>query len=519
MRLALVFLFPFFVFGSVRDELGRMTLEEKVGQLFIAPGCPLHDETHLADWARILADCHIGSVIVKQSGVDGPGRFLNTLQGMAERPLFVVSDSEWGLSMTVEGALVFPRNMTLGAVQDLGLIEAMGAEIGREARRVGIHMNLAPVVDVNSNPLNPIIGMRSFGDDPERVAERGDALIRGMKKAGVMSCAKHFPGHGDTAVDSHYDLPLISRSKESLELVELVPFKSAIAAGVDGVMSAHILLPELDDLPATLSGSVMSGLLRDELGFDGLILTDALNMRALSSSRYSAEEIVLKAHAAGADLLLYGNHVFSDVNVLLRETIPEAYGALLKAYRDGVFSLDRLDGSVLKILEAKERFKGEVAAVSLDKSRKAEALQKKLYQASVTQIGPDFAPLDPDTAYLAIGEGRGEDILFSAFCPCLCSTWNDREDVYEYDRVVISLRGIQAKEKNYGLTEEQLAFFEDLSSKKPVVFCLFGTPYAARLLPQSATILVGFEEEGQDAVLSILAGESKPIGVLPSKLF
>jgi beta-glucosidase-like glycosyl hydrolase len=506
---------PFFVFGETLEEiLGGMTLEEKVGQLFVAPACPLHKESHLEDWKNLLEMFHIGGVLVKQSGAEGPGRFLHVLQEMSDRPLLVVADAEWGLSMSMKDALIFPRNMTLGAIQDLTLIERLGTEIGKEALQAGIHMNLAPVIDINNNPQNPVIHMRSFGDNPVEVAKRGDALIRGMKKSGLLSCVKHFPGHGDTHVDSHVSLPTLPHSLARLFEVELIPFQSAIAAHTDAVMSAHVLLPKIDLVPATLSYPMMTTLLRDQLGFDGLILTDALNMKALTTN-YSTAQIVIGAHAAGVDLLLYGAHEYSDVDYLLHELIPTAYLTLLKAYQDGQFPIERLNASILRILQAKGRTTVAKGEEKLMFQEEAFNLQKLLYQAAVTQIGPDFAPLDPDVAYLSIGGQPSTDLLLSAFCPCLCSSWEHRADMFEYDRVVISLRGLEPRLKNYGLTEEHLQFFKELSSKKSVVFCLFGTPYAVRLLPKNSTILIGFEEEAQQAVLEILSGEQKPIGLLP----
>jgi len=519
MRLALILFVPFVLFGSSPEEiLVGMSLEEKIGQLFIAPGCPKRGVDHLEDWKTLLDEFHIGNVIVKQSNSADQVRFLNALQRETKRPLLVVADAEWGLSMTMEDAPPFPKNMTLGAIQEISLIERLGEEIGREAQLVGVHMNLAPVVDVNNNPNNSVIHMRSFGDQSAAVAERGAAMIRGMKKSGLLTCTKHFPGHGDTEVDSHFGLPIISHSLERLKEIELPPFKAAIEAGTDAVMSAHILLKALDLVPATLSFPVMTTLLRHDLGFNGLIVTDALNMKALIN-HYSVEEIVLMAHAAGADLLLYGDHVTSAVDSLIQEQIPKAYRALLSAYQDGTFSMSRLDASVLRILQAKDQVTNWIVDENPKlRNGKVGLLRQQLYQAAVTQLGVDFAPLDPDVAYLSVGGSGKEDFIFPGFCPCSCSTWEERSDVFSFERIVISLRNIDPKEKKYGLTDEQLAFFAELASTKKVVFCLFGTPYAASLLPKNGTILIGYEEEAQRAVLNVLTGERKAQGRLPITL-
>jgi beta-glucosidase-like glycosyl hydrolase len=515
VRWLLVLLIPMAVFGGTAEEfLAGMSLEEKVGQLFVAPVCPLHSADHIEELKALIGNAHLGGIIVKQSDGDGPGRVLNELQRVSRVPLLMMADAEWGLSMTMKGAPVFPKNMTLGAVGDLGLIEELGEEIGRQVRAVGIQMSLAPVVDVNCNPKNPIIHMRSFGDRPDEVGTRAVAMMRGMQKSGLLTCIKHFPGHGDTGIDSHFSLPTIESGMERLKEIELVPFLAGIRAGTDAVMSAHILFPELDTVPATLSFPITTSLLRGELGFHGLIITDALNMKALTD-HFSVEEIVVGAHAAGADLLLYGNHVFSDVDSLIQDRIPRAYAALLDAYKKGIFSVNRLDASVLRILRAKERFTDWI----VDEKPKlhtehAADLQRKLYQAAVTQLGPEFAPIDFETAYLLIGKSDN-DLLQPAFCPCISLGWEDRMDVFERSRVVVSLRNIEPRLKNYGLTTEQLAFFQELSSKMEVIYCVFGTPYAASLLPKQSTILIGYEDGAQSAVLDVLTGEKQAGGTLP----
>ena len=516
MRYTALILFPYLLFAASPAEiLQTMTLEEKVGQLFIAPVCPNFEDSHIADWKQLLDTFHIGNAILKQGIPESQIARLNELQSYAKRPLLIVADAEWGLAMRMKEVPVFPKNMTLGAIQDLTLIERLGAEIGREARLVGIHMNLAPVVDVNNNPNNPVIHQRSFGDQPTRVAQHGAAMVHGLQQGGLLTCLKHFPGHGDTEADSHHRLPMLNHTVDHIKQIEMPPFEAGIMAQSDAVMSAHLLVPALDAaLPATLSEKVMTGLLRDTLGFEGLIITDALNMRALSD-HYSCEEIVIRAHAAGADLLLYGSHLYLDVVSLLQDQIPRAYRALLAAYQRNEFPLDRLDASVLRILQAKARFSEWLTESNPPLfTDEVASLKQELYEAAVTQIGTTFLPLDPETAYFSPCDAEG-DFMRAAFCPCLCHTWEDREDLFDYERVVVSLRNIQPTAKNYGLTDEQLQFFAQLSSRLEVIYCLFGTPYAAQLLPKPSTILVGYEEAAQAAVLKILDGERSASGILP----
>ncbi|MCB1114969.1 MAG: hypothetical protein KDK71_00745 [Chlamydiia bacterium] len=339
------------LFGEWAEKtLETLSVEEKVGQLFIVPACPKF-ETESLD--VLMSSCHIGAVIIKQGHPKEQIPFLNRLQRRSKLTLLCTGDAEWGLGMRMEETLSFPKNGVLGKVKDLTLLYQVGKAIGTQCRIVGIHLNFAPVVDVNNNPENIIIGMRSFGEDPVRVAECAAQVVQGMKEGGALSCLKHFPGHGDTSIDSHKGLPLIPHDRAHLEKVEFVPFKQNLSA--DAVMTGHLLVPALDpEHPATLSKAIVTDLLKGEWGYQGLVVTDALNMKALSE-RYTVEDIALKAFLAGHDLLLYGSHRYNDVEVLLKEVIPKAYQAVLSEVKNGSIPLAVLDARVLKILELKER--------------------------------------------------------------------------------------------------------------------------------------------------------------------
>lgn len=330
-----------------------LSLDEKIGQLFMPPACPLRGEDHKNDWATLLEKFHIGNAILKHSDPVTQVKFLEDLQKRSKIPLLISADAEWGLAMRMKDTAAFPKNGILGAIGDFDLIYQVGAEIGRQAKRVGIHLNFSPVADVNTNPDNPIIGIRSFGDDPNHVASCVAAMVRGLQSAGILACAKHFPGHGDTTVDSHRALPVVSHSRKRLDTVELVPFRRACSEGVGAIMSGHLLVSAIDpERPATLSPLCMEGLLRNEFGFEGLIITDALNMRALSET---PEEIAVRAFQAGCDLLLYGDHIAPNIDKILREDIPRVWGALKRGFEEGMLSMERLNASVLRILRAKER--------------------------------------------------------------------------------------------------------------------------------------------------------------------
>ncbi|MCB1110331.1 MAG: hypothetical protein KDK64_05065 [Chlamydiia bacterium] len=330
--------------GWAEKTLSELSFQEKIGQMIVIPACPRYESDTLR---ATLKKYHIGAILVKQGHPLQQIPFLNTLQEEAKLPLLCTGDAEWGLGMRMEETLSFPKNAILGRHPDR--IHEVGTWIGKQCHLVGIHLNFAPVVDVNNNPDNPIIGVRAFGADPQAVAQCGKAMIQGMQQGGVLTCAKHFPGHGDTDTDSHKGLPRIPHSRDHLETIEFVPFKQAIVSGVDAIMTGHLMLPALDpDVPATLSKRIVTNLLQKEWGFEGLIITDALNMKALSE-HYTAGEIATQALLAGHDLLLYGAHRYDDVQGILTELIPAVIEALQKIPEEV------LDRHVLKVLQMKEK--------------------------------------------------------------------------------------------------------------------------------------------------------------------
>jgi beta-N-acetylhexosaminidase len=355
----------------VDSTLDRMTLEEKVGQLFVIDFVALYSHERSENYTRIkeqIEKYHVGGVILAGGSVYDIAIILNDLQRTSKTPLVVAADLEAGLGFwhpwhfvkgrapdlpkfISGGGTVFPGNMALGATRSEMYAYDVGRTTAEEARAVGIQWVLAPVVDVNNNPKNPIINTRSFGEDPESVAKLGAAFIRGCQEAGAMATAKHFPGHGDTEEDSHMKLPVLGFDLAHLESVELVPYERAIAAGLKSVMSSHIALPKLDPSrrPATLSGPILTGLLRERLKFDGIIVTDGLTMQGIAD-RYSAGQAALLAIEAGADCLL----VCPDIEA--------AFTSLVSAVKNGKLSEARIDSSVKRILSAK-------AWLGLDKNR------------------------------------------------------------------------------------------------------------------------------------------------------
>jgi len=381
-----------------RQILAQMTLEQRVGQVFMLgfEGTTLTPSDH-----ALIRDLHLGGVTLFARNIDSAqqlARLDADLQTIADLvPLFVSIDQEGGLVVRVtSGATVFPGNMAVGATGDRDLARQVGQAAAEELLAMGVNMDLGPVVDVNTNPNNPVIGVRAFGSRVDDVEQLGAETVTGIQGVGVSAVAKHFPGHGDTAVDSHRDLPVVPHPLERLEATELRPFQAAIAAGVDGIMTAHLYLPAVEprpNVPATLSHAVLTGLLREQLGYQGLILTDALDMDAIKKDRTAAEAAV-EAFEAGADLLLIAGITEED-----RAVLGDGPPALLAAVRSGRVTEERLDESVLRVLEAKLRrgvIPGEARAPNPDPS----SLNSPEHRALALKVARRAVTLQRDTAHL-----------------------------------------------------------------------------------------------------------------------
>lgn len=344
--------FLFFLFWI---PLFGLDLDQKIGQLFIIPVCSGWEEAHLEEVRTLIKKYHIGGVILMEGTIASQNAFCDQIQ--TPIPLFYVQDQEWGTGMRLKDGFCFPKNLELEQIQDSSFFFSLGQLIGKGAFELGVNFALAPVVDINSNPNNPIINVRSFGKDPQVVAERGTLVMQGIQSNGLIACAKHFPGHGDTTVDSHIDLPFVPHSKERLFSIELLPFFQLIKNGVKAVMSSHLAVPALIEeplLPATFSQSLITGLLRNQWGFEGLIITDALNMGALTRY-FSYEQIALNALLAGHDLLLYASHIPLHVNEILRVMLPKAFHAIKEGVLEGRIAEAILDEKIERILKMKKR--------------------------------------------------------------------------------------------------------------------------------------------------------------------
>ncbi|WP_246609357.1 beta-N-acetylhexosaminidase [Nonomuraea rhizosphaerae] len=343
--------------GDLKRVLSRMSVEEKVGQLFMpvlygtAPGTVSGENQArygAQTPAKVVAKYHLGGVILFPENIRGVEQVASLTNGLQQAsrkvPLLIGTDQENGLVSRM-GALIttFPGASEVGSTRSTALARSVAEATGQELRALGVNLDFAPVADVNIDPANPVIGKRAFGDQPAEVAKMVAASVKGFKDAKIAATAKHFPGHGDTKTDSHTGLPVIKHTREQWERIDAPPFKAAIAAGVDAVMSAHIVFPKLDPSgdPATLSKPILTGLLRNKLGFKGVISTDALNMEGVRK-KYGDGEVAVRAVQAGADLLL------------MPYDFPKAYNAVLAAVRSGKISERRLDESVTRLLTLKQ---------------------------------------------------------------------------------------------------------------------------------------------------------------------
>jgi beta-glucosidase-like glycosyl hydrolase len=491
----LIIFIPIFLKAEIAEEiLSKMSLDEKIGQLFMIPACPKRDMDHFNDLEKVFNDYHIGGVIIKQSDAKSQIDFLNKLQKISKYPLIVAADAEWGLAMRMENTIAFPKNMTLGAIQDDALLYEMGKEIGKELRAVGVHINLAPVVDINSNLTKPIINVRSFSDDRYIVTQKAKYLMKGMEYENIIACIKHFPGYGDITIDPHKDLPIAYHDLKRLDEIEFYPYDFLINDGVEAIMTGHIILPKISDKPATMSKEILDILINGK-NYKHLIITDALNMSALTN-HYSFEDIALYAHIAGHDILLYGDHIAPNIDDILQNQVPRAFNKIKKAYLEKRLPDDKLDAHVLKILKAKEKLKlFENRFVSdydpnIILNPKAFALKKKLFENSLTIVKKSknytvqFLPIDLNKSilYLSTKPKISNDLIANRFLDkfksfnidefndfiekdltCLDLLTSNPLNISSYDTILI---GIYESD----MTENLINKIKKFSSKNVVIF-------------------------------------------------
>ncbi|MEE8128800.1 MAG: glycoside hydrolase family 3 protein [Vicinamibacterales bacterium] len=556
----------------VDATLAKMTLDEKIGQLLLPSFYAVYtssDSQTYADLTDLIHAYHVGGFHVfgarearpnvllnptySRTSLGQPlnaASLINRLQAIAAVPLLITADFEAGIGFRLTGGTTFPRAMAFGAAGDRQLAYEAGRITASEARAIGVHVNFAPVVDVNDNPRNPVINTRSFGEDPTRVGELAAAYVAGLQAGGMLATIKHFPGHGNTDVDSHLGLPIITHTRARLDRVELPPFRAAIAAGVDGVMTAHIVLPELessDTTPTTFSGRIVDELLRGEIGFDGLVFTDSMRMRAISDLE-TPSEAATRAVMAGHDVIL---HSPDD---------RAAFRGLQEAVQQGVLPRGRIDQSVERILSAKARLGlHRTRAVSLDTlpvvvgTRANAAVAREVSERSLTLIKDDFNHLPLPTPrggavlYLSVLDypsGWGLGAPSRTLIPELEKRWADvtaielsdrtplseielvRETAPRYDAVIA---GVFVRTASFSgrmdLSDALVTLLRQLgrdarATGQPFVTVFFGNPYAATFLTELPTMLLTYDfyDLAEASVARALAGESAVGGRLPVAL-
>ncbi len=468
----------------------QMTLQEKVGQLFMVAAYSNKDSNHINAIEKLIKDQKIGGVIFFQGGPLRQANLTNRYQAKSKIPLFVGIDAEWGLSMRLDSTYRYPWNMTLGAIKDLNLIENVGELMGKESRRMGVHFNFAPVLDINTNPKNPIIGNRSFGENKFNVTEKAIALMKGVQKQGVFSTGKHFPGHGDTSIDSHLGLPTLSFSKEHLDKVELYPYNKIIDEGLVSVMVAHLDVPSLEfrqNYPTSTSYNVVTNLLQKELKFDGLIFTDALNMKGVSKFKKPGD-VELDAFLAGNDILLFS------------ENVPIGIETIIKAYEDKIVSEERLEQSVKKILKYKYKaglntFK-PIAISNLIKDINPlanEALQYRLYENAITVLKNDRTILPikelntQKIAYVKLGDDYNTKFVstlkkYTEVTEVSAATIDSLNlKLKEFSTVIIGYHKADKPWKNNDFTATEKEWLQKIAINNTVILDVFAKPYS--LLP------------------------------------
>ena len=507
-----------------------MTLKQKVGQLFMVQAFSDEKKLQKSKLLELIKNQHIGGLIYSNGGPVRQAKLDNEFQAASKIPLLVGMDAEWGLSMRLDSTYAFPWNMTLGAIKDLDLIKKTGQYIGEHCKRIGVHFNFAPVVDINTNPQNPIIGNRSFGEDKNNVTEKALAFMQGMQSAGVLANAKHFPGHGDTDQDSHKTLPTVSFDKKRIETIELFPYKKLISNGLSSVMVAHLNVPSLEpraNFPSSLSKPIVSDLLKTKLKFEGLIFTDALDMKGVSNfSKPGAIDV--QAFLAGNDVLL------------MSENVEVGMEEIMLSYYSGRISEARLAHSVKKILNAKYKvglnnynpIKTKNLVADLNRS-KDDLLYAQLMQNAITVVKNDKSTLPikdlelKNIAYVSMGDRSGKPFLntLKKYAK-ITEVKSDNLDqliqkLKHFNLVIVGFHKSNSSPwKSYKFTNKELVWLQEIARTNEVILNIFSKPYTLDALKSYSNfegVVVGYQNSATAQKLSaqILFGALSAQGQLP----
>jgi beta-glucosidase-like glycosyl hydrolase len=501
----------------------QLSLDEKIGQLYIVALYNNRGEEEIQKIRNLVEKEKIGGLILMQDNAEKHIQLLNEFQGKSRVKMMIGIDGEWGLFQRFPAAHKFPWAMTLGAIQDNSLIYEMTSKIAEDCKRMGIYWDFAPVVDVNTNPANPIIGNRSFGSDINNVIAKGLAYAQGLQDNGVLASMKHFPGHGDTDTDSHLDLPVVSHNLERLNAIELAPFKALLDKKIGGVMVAHLYVPALEKqsgIPASVSYEVITNLLKKSYQYNGLIITDALNMNAVAK-KFPAGELDLRAFKAGNDIMLFS------------QDVPNGKALIKSALEKGEISENRLAESVKKILKTKyllglqnlKSINSENINEDLNNASHAE-LSEKLYSNAITLLKDEknLLPLSCSETYYYLPL---EEAPFQNFVENLnlgttvkLISKNEIAQIPENSTVIVGFhKDNSTAYKSYKISQESKDILAELSKKQNVILDIFGSPYALKDVDIStiSTVLVSYENNdlSMKASAKAVLGKTKISGKLP----
>lgn len=477
---------------------------------------------------------NIGGVVLFQGGPVKQANMVNRFQAAAKTPLLICIDAEWGLGMRYDSVLPLNHQLMLGAVQDASLMYDYGKLVAGQCKRAGIHVNYAPVVDINNNPLNPVINDRSFGEDKYKVALLGKAYMSGLQDNGVVACAKHFPGHGDVSVDSHKDLPVINKSTGALDSLELYPFKELFKAGVASVMVAHLYIPAIDssaNRATSISKKNVTGLLRDDLHYQGLTFTDALNMQGVAKF-FPGGEISAEALIAGNDMLC------------LPADIPGSIEKINKAITDGLITEDDINRRCKKVLYAKYKYIGTKAAVidtvhlAADLNKGLKEMKLKVATQAITLLSfsgklPDLAIKNKKkktTAYVGIGisadNAMAKNLKSNYNADAFYYNYSDSTNVdslanvinKRYKNIIVGVHGYaRYPANNFGISQSAIALANTLNNNPQAFTLVFGNPYAIKNFCDAPNLMACYEDDSltQQIAVEFLKGKISATGTLP----
>ncbi len=519
----------------VDSMMKSLTLRERIAQSFMVAAYSNKDQKHIDEVTELVKNEKVGGILFFQGGPVRQARLTNYYQSISKVPILISIDGEWGLGMRLDSTFSYPRQMMLGAASNSNLVYQVASDIASHMKRMGIHINFAPVIDINNNPLNPVISSRSFGEDRQKVAEYGVEYMKGLQDNGILACAKHFPGHGDTDADSHFALPQVNHSFERLDSVEFYPFKELIRNGVASVMVAHMRVPALEkdtNLASSISPSIIKGVLIDSLNFNGLVFTDALNMKGVTAF-HKPVELNYLAYKAGNDFLLYPEKVKESIDFIESEVLK------------GSISKDEVNRKCRKILMAKyavglSEYKPiKIANLVSDlNTSTSELLKHKVAEQGITLLnGTGLIPLlRLDTlkiAYIEIGKGKGEAFRnqLEMYTAITSFSINPESSLDSYDSLLTALDpynlvvvGYHAADtrvsKNYGVMSQAANFIFDLSFRKKVIVDIFGNPYTLnRLLnlPSLGGLIISYDNSStiQSVSAQMIFGGIGVKGTLP----